>query len=560
MAPERNPETRDPETLGKVPGIQMDLEPLPTVEVDGAEHSICSVNEAFCELMRRPKQEMLGRPFADIVPGGTECVPTLNEAYETGEAKAFAQADHADSGGTYWLFAVWPELEIARRPRGIIIQVTRARLRRHHRALAIQESLLIAGLQQHTLREEAEALNTQLHAEIAERRKVELELTKTLQELQQAHWAAERATGAKDRFFAALSHELRTPMTPVLLMASALAEDSSVPDDARAHLKMMRRNIQLQTRLIDDLLDMTRITSGKLRMSTNVADLHEVIRFTEGIISNESLAPAVKVVFALEAPRHHALVDTVRMHQVFWNVIRNALKFTPAGGSVTVTTWNDRADKILIRITDTGIGITAEALPNVFNAFEQGKTATQRYGGLGMGLFIARTIVVEHGGTIVVESEGEGRGAAFTITLPCVAETVRKPVLMVEAPASHRALRVLLVEDHVVTREILAKLLARAGHAVSTAGTVQDALAMFAVGAIDVVISDLGLPDGSGVELMQKMHRIRLIPAIAISGYGMEEDLVRTKEAGFIAHLIKPIHLEELLSVLDQVAGAEVGG
>jgi signal transduction histidine kinase len=533
-------------------GPIIEPEPIPTVEVRGSEHIVTSVNDAFCTLLGKAKAELMEKPFAEIVPGGSECVPILDQVYETGDAKAYAHADSFDPSHAYWLYAMWPDLDAAKCPVGVIIQLTKAR-KLHQDTAALNELLLVAGLHQHELRETAEKLSTQLQAEIAERRKTEVALTETLQELQRAHWATERASLAKDHFLAALSHELRTPLTPVLLTAAALATDLSLPLDVREQLAMMRRNIELEAQLIDDLLDITRIAHGKFRLAPAVADLHALIRQTEEIIGTEFAARGVRVIFVFEAARHHALADVTRMEQVFWNLIRNAVKFTPEGGTVTVRTYNDDMGRILVEVEDTGIGISAETLPVIFNAFEQGKVAGRRYGGLGLGLSISHAIVTAHQGTIRAESDGEGYGAKFTITLATVdaPPPPQQASLLQHDPP--RALRLLIVEDHDSTREVLGRLLARAGHRIVTTATMADALKAFRADTFDAVISDLGLPDGSGLELMRELHRIRPVPGIALSGYGMEEDLRRTSEAGFLAHLVKPVNLEELRLALEKI-------
>ena len=538
-------------------GPIIEPESIPTVEVRGSDHVVSSVNDAFCTLLGKSKAELRGKTFAEIVPAGAECVPILEHVYRTGDSKAFAQVDGLDPTHAYWLYTMWPQLDVAKRPVGAIIQLTRAR-KPHQDPAAINESLLVAGLRQHELRETAEQLSIQLQAEIAQRRKTEIALTETLQELQRAHWATERASLAKDNFIAALSHELRTPLTPVLLTAAALAVDSTLPLDVREQLAMMRRNIELEAKLIDDLLDITMIAHGKFKLSPTVADLHERIRLTQEITQTESAAKGVRVIYALDAARHHALADATRVEQVFWNVIRNGLKFTPEGGTVKVSTRNDAMGRMLIEVADTGIGISADALPAVFNAFEQGKVEGQRYGGLGLGLAIAHAIITAHQGTICVESPGEGLGAKFTITLATVDAPPPAPKASLPQPGRPRSLRLLIVEDHESTREVLGRLLTRAGHQVTASVTMEEALAAFRADTFDAIISDLGLPDGSGLDLMREMQRIRTVPGIALSGYGMQEDLRRTREAGFLAHLVKPVDLEALLTELEKICALGV--
>lgn len=365
---------------------------------------------------------------------------------------------------------------------------------------------------------------------------------------------SEAASRAKDGFLAALSHELRTPLTPVLMMASAMASDPELPAELREQLGMIRRNIELEARLIDDLLDITRISRGKFGIAPVPTDLHELIQHTAEIVRSDGLNKQVRTVFILEAERHHALADPPRLQQVIWNLIKNALKFTPIGGTITVSTRNDVESWIVISVEDTGIGISAAALPHVFKAFEQGDIVGQhRYGGLGLGLAISHAIVEIHGGVLRAESRGVGLGATFSVSLGTVdAPTATAPAAS-RLPAPRRSLRLLIVEDHEATRTVLARLLSRDGHTVTAAGTVQEALLAFGAARFDLVVSDLGLPDGSGLDLMRELQRQRPVPAIALSGYGMEEDLRQTKEAGFFAHLVKPVNIEQLRELLHQL-------
>jgi PAS domain S-box-containing protein len=379
------------------------------------------------------------------------------------------------------------------------------------------------------------------------------------EELVQEKERAEAASRAKDDFLAALSHELRTPLTPVLMMATALADDPTLPADVREHLAMMRRNVELEARLIDDLLDLTRISRGKLVVAPVVADVHQLLGYTAEIVLSDRLGKDVSISFRHEAARHHTLADPARLQQVFWNLIKNAIKFTPAGGSIAVSTRNDAAGRIILRVADTGVGISAEALPHIFKAFEQGDAAGQhRYGGLGLGLAISQAIMDAHHGTLSVVSEGQGRGAIFTVALA----SVDAPAASSQDSAAHsgsaRELRLLIVEDHHASRTVLAQLLTRRGHHITTASTSKEALRLYAAGHFDAVISDLGLPDGSGLELMREIQRLRPVPAIALSGYGMEDDLGQAKEAGFSAHLVKPVNLDQLRHLIDQIASAAV--
>jgi len=380
------------------------------------------------------------------------------------------------------------------------------------------------------------------------------ELALQREALRQSAEEAQAANRAKDDFLAALSHELRTPLTPVLMAAAALETDLSLADDVREQLGMMRRNIELEARLIDDLLDITRISRGKLTIAPVAVDIHQLLRHTAEIVHSEGMDKQVRLHFVLDASHHHALADPTRLQQVFWNLIKNALKFTSAGGSVTVRTQNEPPGHIAISVADTGIGISPAALPHIFQAFEQGDVAGQhRYGGLGLGLAISHAIVEAHSGAIRADSAGLGCGATFTVTLETTEETAQAVGEASEAPAFSRALRLLIVDDHEPTRTVLSRLLTRSGHQVSVTASMQEARETFVAQPFDVVISDLGLPDGSGLDLMRELQRLRPVAGIALSGYGMEEDLRRTRDAGFFAHLVKPVNIEQLRQLLIQI-------
>ncbi|HEX3555283.1 MAG TPA: ATP-binding protein [Thermoanaerobaculia bacterium] len=395
--------------------------------------------------------------------------------------------------------------------------------------------------------------------------------------------AAQAANRAKDQFLATLSHELRTPLAPVLAVISSLERDARLPETARKSLAMVRRNVELEARLIDDLLDLTRVSRGKLELSRRRTDVRQLLeQAVETCCGEAEAAGRLSIVRDLAGAGHTAWADPPRLSQVFWNLLNNALKFTPAGGTITVRSWMEAppaapvapADteqgEIVVQVADTGVGIRPGALGHIFNAFEQGDLGTtRRFGGLGLGLAISKAIVELHGGTLSAQSAGIGRGATFTVRLPVgrrgyeAAEAVKAERRGAPRVEAGRPLHILLVEDHTDTAEALAALLEGLGHRITVAGTVRDALsaageaADTADGTIDLVISDLGLPDGSGLDLMRELAGRHRLPGIALSGYGMEEDLRKSQEAGFARHLTKPVTLDVLKDVIDQVRGGD---
>ncbi|MEA2691623.1 MAG: hypothetical protein QOJ16_1010 [Acidobacteriota bacterium] len=379
----------------------------------------------------------------------------------------------------------------------------------------------------------------------------------------------ETANRAKDHFLATLSHELRTPLTPVLAIASRLEVDGRLLPEVREGIDVIRRNVELEARLIDDLLDLTRVTRGKLELHSELVDVRQVIRQALETCGERQLLGR-RVELDLASAEHRVWGDPSRLTQVFWNLLNNALKFTPEGGTVTVRSSRQgppAQGTLVCEVADSGIGIEPEALTHIFNAFDQGRAGiTRRFGGLGLGLAISRAIVELHGGGLTAASEGRDRGAAFTVELPLVSElpagveAVGQALIPSLLPPSgaDRSLRILVVEDHVDTAEAMAALLQVLGHQVTTAGTVATAVAAAERGEFDLVLSDLGLPDGHGHDLMRDLSRRHGLPGIALSGYGMEEDVAKSRDSGFALHLTKPVSLDTLRAAIRRIAGSAV--
>lgn len=536
--------------------------PLPMLEVEGPEHIVSFVNSAFCHLVQKKRDELVGRRFASIVRNGEKCVPLLDRVYETGEAETHVEKDRSDVAPSYWLFAMWPSLGTDEKPERVVIQLTRT-AHSHETIAAMNEALLISGLRQHELREEAEQSNLQSQREIAERRLAEFALRDINERLRSATGVAEQAAKAKDDFLAALSHELRTPLTPVLIAAAALREDRRLPTEVREQLGMIERNVALEARLIDDLLDLTKIASGKLHLRAEPCDAHSLIGLAIEIVRDDARDKGITIERLFGAVHSGLTADPARFQQVVWNLLRNAVKFTPRGGKISVRTVDENTTKsgqwLRIEVTDTGIGIAPEGLEQIFLPFDQGHlTGDHRFGGVGLGLAIARAVVTLHGGHITAESPGTDQGATFIVELPGAVEpqvgvtNTALPFYISSAPSRDKVhpLRLLLVEDHVTTLKALSQLLKHDGHHVTAASNVTDALAAAASNTFDLVISDLGLPDGTGTELMAKLRAEYGLRGIALSGYGMEEDLKRSSAAGFVTHLTKPVAIAELRRVL----------
>lgn len=387
--------------------------------------------------------------------------------------------------------------------------------------------------------------------DISERKLVEETLQAAKSSAERARAEAERANQAKDQFIAVLSHELRTPLTPVLAAVQLLQRRPDLTEETRAPLEIIRRNVQLQARLIDDLLDLTRIAQGKLELKRKPINLETVI---EGAV--EVAKPdldARRLHFAVIAQDAHCRVDAdaSRLQQVIWNLLTNAVKFTPEDGCVGLR-FERNEERVVIEVCDSGIGVEPEAADKIFNAFEQGgRGITRQFGGLGLGLAIAKRLVEMHDGTISVQSEGRNQGATFRIELPLSSAELALDEQRSAAPSNGGARRILLVEDNGDTAQTMKMLLEICGYVVETAGDVKQALEAVESANFDLLVSDLGLPDGSGIDLMEELRRRGCsLKGIALSGYGQEEVRRRTKQAGFSAHLVKPADADALLETI----------
>ncbi len=392
----------------------------------------------------------------------------------------------------------------------------------------------------------------------------QIEVHQLLDALNAAKTEAERANQAKDVFLATLSHELRTPLNPVLMIASIGAADTSLPPQVREDYSVIRKNIKLEARLIDDLLDLTRIAKGKVQLDRVPGDVHKIlcdaIKNLEGDIRGKDIQLSEHYL----AGDTNVHADPMRLQQVFWNVLRNAIKFASPGGSVTVETTNPDAHWVKVSITDTGIGISEAELARIFDAFTQGEHANGKtaspYGGLGLGLSISKILVELHEGKISARSDGLGHGATFVIELPTLQTSHPSTELKKAAqspsplekskPARHRP-RILLVDDHFDTLTALAEILKRR-YDVVTAGSGAEARACAAKQNFDLVISDIGLPDEPGYKLMDFLSQAHGLKGIALSGYGMDTDIVRSRQAGFLDHLIKPVEYDILNKTLEK--------
>jgi PAS domain S-box-containing protein len=519
-----------------------ELSPQPMVAVEGTTHVVRHLNAAFARLVGREREELIGRPFAEAVPEGEAngCLPLLDRVYRTGTPEMLVEQEHSHTTqAVYWSYSVWAILGADERPAGVVIQVTDATEMAIFRkqVMAINEQLIISGIRQH-------------------------ELTET----------AERANQLKDEFLATLSHELRTPLTSILGWSQMLGNPELDPVNALRAIEVIRRNAKMQVQMIDDLLDVSRIITGKLRLSVQPVDLGNIIIAAVDGLRPTAEAKEIRLQLQLDAPAGVVSGDPDRLQQVAWNIISNAIKFTPKGGSVMVSLHRAEAN-YEVTVEDTGLGIAPDFLPHIFDRFRQADaTTTRAFGGLGLGLSIVRQLVELHGGTVRVDSAGEGLGSTFTVSLPSMAArdairdtgAVRGPEFkpsQLNCPPELNGLRVLVVDDEADTCELIQVILEGCGAQVKTASSAAAALEAVAEEVFDVLISDIGMPDEDGYSLIAKVralgkeHGGKVPAAAALTAYAGEEDRIRVLKSGFQMHVPKPISPSELVAVVANLAG-----
>jgi len=386
-----------------------------------------------------------------------------------------------------------------------------------------------------------------LSAGMAERRRIE-------QELQQQKSVVETANRTKDHFLAMLSHELRTPLTPVISALDSLETEPTQTEDAKASLAMIRRNIELETQLIDDLLDFTRIARDKMQLRFASIDAHQAVSNVVEICRAEARSKRLQVHVNLRANQHHVTADSAKFQQIIWNLLKNAIKFTPEGGDITISSDNPSESVFTVSVHDTGIGLEPEVMQRIFDPFEQGNRSFEhRVGGLGLGLAISKSLAQAHGGTLTAQSDGSNRGSTFTLSMQALPQGEAVSVVSkAVTDATRRALKILLVDDHHDTCAALEKLLARRGYLVAISHDVRSAMEAAARNEFDLLISDIALPDGTGMDLMIQLRAVANVPGIAISGFGNNGDIERSLQAGFSEHLTKPIRLENLEAAIER--------
>ncbi|MBK7268357.1 MAG: response regulator [Flavobacteriales bacterium] len=647
----------------------MDHAPWPMVEVEGAAHLVRSVNPAFCKLLNKQDQDILGNPLADLVPHDKSILPLLDRVSSSGEAHAHAEVERIAPHPIFWSYTCWPIQAGKARRTGLMIQVTETGAF-HEQAAAINEALLISSVQQHELADVADRLNRRLTEVIKERELAEDLLRRNhetffnliehapfgiyvvdarsrihqvnaaaravfaqvdpllgrdfaeavhvlwgnpfadeviarfrdtlltgipfaspdstnqrldikakesydwkiervnlpngefgvvcyfydISTLKQAQESLQDADRRKSEFLATLAHELRNPLAPLrngLELLAIAPHNQATWDQAHA---MMKRQLDQMVRLIDDLMDLSRITRGAVELHMGTIDLRTVL--DHAVETSRPLIQRQDHTLVLDLPTEPLMVegDDMRLNQVFGNLLNNATKYTDMGGDIALHAERI-ADEVVVTVTDSGIGIATDQLTKVFDMFAQVERTSDRVqGGLGIGLNIVKHLVGMHKGRIEVASEGLGKGSCFRVVLPLVSVRAKVPATASEvttAPVLPR--RILIVDDNEDAANMMAMLLGKLGHEVLVAHNGEQAVEMGGRTEPNVVLMDLGMPVMDGYNACQLMRRTpwgERAVIVALSGWGQPEDRIKTQGAGFDEHLVKPITAATLLAML----------
>jgi PAS domain S-box-containing protein len=415
--------------------------------------------------------------------------------------------------------------------------------------------------------------------DITERKRAEAERSGVLEREREAREAAEQANRMKDEFLATLSHELRTPMTAILGWARMLRTGAKSAEDQERGLEVIERNARTQSQIIEDLLDMSRIISGKVRLDVQEVELQEVIETSLSTVRPAADAKEIRLIRVVDSSIGPVKGDANRLQQVMWNLLSNAIKFTPRGGRVQVTLERVNSH-VEISVADSGQGIAGEFLPFVFERFRQADaSSTRRHGGLGLGLAIVKQLVELHGGSVHAKSQGEQSGSTFIIHLPLAVAYQARPADEVHprvprrhdeqtAAISLEGLTVLVVDDESDARDLIGRLLESCRATVICAASAEEALEHVATSKPDVIVSDIGMPAIDGYDFMRQVRARPAAeggntPAVALTAFARSEDRTRALRAGYQLHVSKPVEPAELVTCVASLtgrAGVDHGG
>jgi PAS domain S-box-containing protein len=498
--------------------------PMPMAMVEGASHVLRYANPAFCRLVDRSSEELVGKPFRELLPEKDESVTVLDRVFRTGKPESHTQQQQSKSHPIFWSYVIWPVM-VDNRPAGVLVHVTET-AQLHEKTLAMNEALILGSLRQHEIAEVANAV-------IAE---------------------ATEADVRKNQFLAMLAHELRNPLAPIRLALDLMKRADGKGDLVKPALDVMDRQVRQMTRLIDDLLDVSRITRDKLLLRQEDIDLAPVIR--DVVESYRSVCESAQLELSVTLPPQPVYLnaDSVRLTQVFGNLLQNACKFTRPGGHVSLDAER-QGDDVVVTVSDSGIGISSDMLPKIFDMFTQGDQTLERsQGGLGIGLTLVSRLVKMHGGSVQAFSAGPGQGSQVVVRLPLIEKPGAPPLAPAcSDPTALLAQRILVVDDNHDVANSLSILLELSGNETYLAFDGVEAVEAAARLRPDVILMDIGMPNLNGYGAARRIREQpwgKGITLVALTGLGQDEDRQKSADAGFDGHLVKPVGYADLTTML----------
>ena len=508
--------------------------PLPMLTVEGAGHVVRYVNPAFCRLLDKSRDELVGKLFREVLPEQDACVALLDRVFRTGTPESHTEQNHSTPHPVFWSYTIWPVIA-DEHPIGVMIQVTET-AQIHEKTLAMNEALILGSVRQHELTEAAEAANARIR----------------------------EADIRKDEFLAMLAHELRNPLAPIRYLLEVVKRAEGNVAVITPALATMERQVRQMTRLIDDLLDVSRISEGKIDLQQTEVELASIIQ--QAVEGARPACDAAGLALAVTLPQQplHLYADAARLAQVFGNLLNNACKFSRPGGRISLAAARE-GNEMVVTVSDSGIGISPGMLPKIFDMFMQGDQTLERLqSGLGLGLTLVRRLVQMHGGSVEAQSEGTDRGSAFIVRLPALEEKAASPAAGAPAgePASVTGFRILVVDDNHDAADALAMLLEMTGNQTHLAFDGVAALAAAARVRPDVVLLDIGMPELNGYDVARRIREQpwgRDMVLVALTGWGQDEDRQKTADAGFNEHLVKPVDPARIMKVLAGLAARGAG-
>lgn len=520
-----------------------ELSPQPMVAIEGLTQTICYVNPAFCELVGKPKSAMIDRPYSEVIAENrrSEILSLLDHVFRTGEPQSLADQEQLQIPGHYWSYSCWTISGVNQSKAGVMVQVTDSTDNVIFRKTSAEmnQSLIVSGVRQHELTEKAELLNQKLQV----------------------------ATQAKNQFLASVSHEIRTPINVILGFAELLCMRNQTEAEQKSYVDRIKRQADLLLRLIDDILDLSKVEAGRLEIEKIEVSLPELLADIRMVMQHLADEKGLRFSMTTDDTLPATIIsDPVRLKQILTNIIVNAIKFT-SDGSVHVRTWVDQTQqKLHFTVNDTGSGMTPEQAARIFQPFTQADvTTTRKFGGTGLGLDLARRLAQALGGDVVMVTTQAGVGTVFEISVDLEGPTYKavfrgnqKPTLDTEVHLN--GLNVLVADDGPDNQYLVSKYLTLSGAHADIANDGEEAVAMAMKSDYDIILMDIQMPNLDGYQATTRLRELGCkVPVVAITAHAMRSEIEKCRLAGCDAYLSKPLSRQALVDMVHRLTDLQAG-